>query len=219
MSAQYLRRYTDLAAVIYLLTRRKITLLDPRSWDDSNDSHYLKTYQESKGIKSVLALCFTQASERYHHWRVFTNGSSGVRIRFKRAQLLRAIQRTHHVRAEKVEYLTLRQIQHRTPRTEELPFLKRYPFTDEKEFRIVCESTTRIHALDIPIPLPCIDNIVLSPWLPHALFADVKKLLRSIPGCANLKISRSTLISNDDWKNLADKYHKGRKISRHKKAV
>jgi len=58
--------------------------------------------------------------------------------------------------------------------------------------------------LDVLIPLSCIDKIILSPWLPYALFADVQKLLRGIPGCGNLKIARSTLISNDEWENFAD---------------
>ncbi len=205
MSARYLRRYTDLAALIYLLTERKITLLDPRSWDDSNDSHYLKVYRDRKGLKSVLALCFTQASERYHHWRVFTNGSSGVRIRFKRSELLSAIRRVEHARAEKVEYLTLQELQNKHLVTDDLPFLKRYPFTDEREFRIICESETkRMHTRDIPIPISCVDEIILSPWLNPALFGDIRKLLRSIPKCKHLKIRRSTLINNDAWKNLAE---------------
>ena len=205
MSVKYLRRYTDLASVIYLLTERKITLLDPRYWDDSNDSHYLRTYRDKKRLKSVLVLCFTQASERYHHWRVFTNGSSGVRIRFKRSDLLGAIRRVHEVRVRNVEYLTLPQLRDKALKTEDLPFLKRYPFTDEKEFRIICElKEGKRHALDVPVPLSCIDEIILSPWLPHALSGDIKRLLRSIPGCAKLKIARSTLISNEEWKNFAE---------------
>jgi hypothetical protein len=44
MSEDYLRRYTDLTALIYLLHKRKITLLDPASWDDKNDSFYLSKY-------------------------------------------------------------------------------------------------------------------------------------------------------------------------------
>ncbi|SRR5713226_5048148 len=205
MSAQYLRRYTDLAALVYLLTEQKITLLDPRYWDDSNDSHYLRTYRDKKHLKSVLALCFTQASERYHHWRVFTNGSSGVRIRFRRSELLSAIRRTQNVRARRVEYLTLPELRRKALLTQDLPFLKRYPFTDEREFRIICESQTKkMHALGIPIPLSCVDEIILSPWLPHALSGDIKRLLRSIPRCEKLKIARSTLISNEEWKNLAE---------------
>jgi hypothetical protein len=47
MSGDYLRRYTDLTALIYLLRKRKLTLLDPSSWDDSNDSYYLTLYKET----------------------------------------------------------------------------------------------------------------------------------------------------------------------------
>jgi hypothetical protein len=82
---------------------------------------------------------------------------------------------TQHVRAQNVEYLTLNRIRHKTVATEQLPFLKRYPFTDEREFRIICESPMkRIHALDIPIPLPCIDKIILRPWLPQG-FSEMSK--------------------------------------------
>ncbi|HNC85208.1 MAG TPA: hypothetical protein PK999_19310, partial [Nitrospira sp.] len=68
MSNASLRRYTDIPALTYLLTKQKITLLDPKSWDDSNDSHYLSLYKQRNKLKSLLALCFTQADETYHHW-------------------------------------------------------------------------------------------------------------------------------------------------------
>ena len=55
---KYLRRYTDLPAVFYLLRQRKLTLLDPASWNDKNDSYFLELYRERKGtqvgISSVL---------------------------------------------------------------------------------------------------------------------------------------------------------------------
>lgn len=57
---RWLRRYTNLPAVIYLLTERKITLVDPETWDDSNDSQYLRVHREGKNLKSVLALCFSR---------------------------------------------------------------------------------------------------------------------------------------------------------------
>ena len=75
------------------MTQRKITLLDPQSWDDSNDSRYLALYKEKKKLTTVLALCFTQASETYHHWRVFANGSSGICITFHSVELLEAVQK------------------------------------------------------------------------------------------------------------------------------
>ena len=202
---QYLRRYTDIPALIYLLNERKLSLLDPDSWDDSNDSHYLTLYREKKKLKSVLALCFTQANETYHHWRIFAGGTSGVCIRFRRAKLLRAIKKQPGLRIGRVHYLRLGEIRDKNLTIEELPFLKRYPFEHEDEFRMVYESKTEeISKLDIAIPLSCVDRITLSPWIHPDLCAHLKRMLRSIEGCSGLQIARSTLIGNAEWKNLGE---------------
>jgi Protein of unknown function (DUF2971) len=134
MSENHLRRYTDLPALIYLLNERKITLLDFISWDAKNDSHYLELYRQKNNLKSVLAVCFTQANETYHHWRVFANGSSGVCISFKRSTLLEAIQKQHGVKSRSVKYLKLVEIRNMTLARKDLPFLKRYAFEHEEEF-------------------------------------------------------------------------------------
>jgi hypothetical protein len=65
------RRYTDLTATIDLLSRKKLVLLDPASWDDQNDSHFIRKYKAIRGAKSVLAVCFSSVGETYPHWRVF----------------------------------------------------------------------------------------------------------------------------------------------------
>lgn len=211
MGKVHLRRYTDIPALIYLLRDQRITLLDPQSWDDKNDSHFLRLYREKKNLKTVLALCFSQASETYHHWRVFAHGSSGVCICFKRTELLRAIKTQPNLRMGSVQYLRLKEIRHRILATEDLPFLKRYPFHGESEFRVIYESKkTGIPTLDIAIPLSCIDKVTLSPWLPAALSDRVKSILRSIPNCNVLKIRRSTLISNEEWKSLGESAPKER---------
>lgn len=201
-----LRRYTDIPALTYMLSERRITLLDPQSWDDKNDSHYLRLYREKKNLKTVLAICFAQASETYHHWRVFAPGSSGVCISFNRRELFKAFKALEaDLRMGPVEYLSLTKIRDRDLTTEDLPFLKRYPFQDEQEFRVVYESTKKkIPKLDIPIPLSCIYKVNLSPWLPKVLSEHMKSTLWSIPGCSELKIRRSTLISNEEWKRLGE---------------
>lgn len=205
MSNNYLRRYTDMPALLYLLNERKITLLDPESWDDSNDSHYLALYQKEMDLESVLVLCFTQANETYHHWRVFANGSSGVCIQFKRAELLEIVKAQPSIRAGAVKYRTLPRMRKRTPMTRELPFLKRYAYEQEDEFRIVYESETEKNpTFDIAIPLSCIERITLSPWVPLALSDHIKRTLKSIKGCSDLKIARSTLIGNEEWKRLGE---------------
>ena len=203
---EVLRRYTDLPGVIYLLTERTLTLLDPQTWDDSNDSRYLALYREKKDLQTVLAVCFTQSDETYHHWRVFAPGASGACVRFKRARLLNALKGTQGLRTGPVRYLKLPEIRKARLRTQQLPFLKRYAFEHEKEYRVVYESKAdRLDTLDIDIPLSCIERVTLSPWLHPALSRHVKRTLHAIPGCSRLEVVRSTLIGNEEWKTLGER--------------
>jgi hypothetical protein len=205
VTKKFLRRYTNLPALLYLLRERKITLLDPISWDDKNDSYFLTLYREKKQLKSVLALCFTPAFETYHHWRVFAEGSSGVCITFDHEKLLNAVKKQSGVTTRSVRYLTLNDIRDVNVKTGNLPFLKRSPYGDEREFRIIYESAVETHdALNIEIPLACIERITLSPWIPSVLSDHVKSTIKEIDGCQSLKVFRSTLISNERWKALGD---------------
>jgi len=202
---QFLKRYTNIPSLLYILRRQQITLLDPATWDDQNDSHYLTIYREKKNLKTVLALCFTQASETYHHWHVFAGGSSGVCITFERDRLVAALEKRSGITAKSVRYLTLSEIDAKALTVPELPFLKRYPYEDEVEFRAIYESAAKkSSALDVAMPLKCIDRITLSPWTPKALADTLKETIGEIPGCATIKVVRSTLISNERWKNYGE---------------
>lgn len=205
MAKDFLRRYTDIPALIYLLRERKLSLLNPQSWDDSNDSHYLAVYKQRKRLKTVLAACFTQADETYHHWRVFAGGASGVCITFRREALLKALKRAHGLRSGSVKYLKLNKMP-RTLAVADLPFLKRFAFEHENEFRIIFESrASELQQLDIPISLSCIDKITLSPWINMQLSLGLRRLLSQIEGCRKLRIRRSTLIGNEEWKRKGDR--------------
>jgi hypothetical protein len=205
MSEDYLRRYTDLTALMYLLHKRKITMLDPASWDDQNDSHYLTQYKEKRKLKSVLALCLMQSDERYHHWSVFAPGPSGVCIKFRRDELLAAVRKHAHIHMHPVNYMTLSKIRSKNLRVTDLPFLKRHAFEHEDEFRIIYTSKAdKLSKLDISIPLSCIEKITLSPWMHSGLSYYVKRTLWAIKGCSDLEIVRSTLISNEEWKKLGE---------------
>jgi hypothetical protein len=202
-----LRRYTDLAATIDLLTNRRIVLLDPALWDDKNDSYFLQRYRAMTGAKSVLALCMTSVGETYHHWRVFCgNGNSGVCIEFDRKSLIEVVGTVAEVRRRAVRYLTLNKIAVAELELEDLPFIKRWPFRHELEYRLIYVSrTVEESAHPVAIPLSVIRRITLSPWLPEELFKATRMVLQNISGCADVPITRSRLISNTDWKKHADR--------------
>lgn len=202
---KYLRRYTHLPALLYMLREQKITLLKPTDWDDSNDSYYLLQYQEKKKLKSVLALCFSQSKETYHHWRIFSCNPAGVCIRFDQESLKKALVAHRGVQVREVDYLNLQEAKIKSLSVEKLPFLKRAAFTAEDEVRALFESkNVSLQALDISIPLSSIKRITLSPWLPKEISQAIKDTIRAIDGCKKIDIRRSTLIGNQQWKLLAE---------------
>jgi hypothetical protein len=199
-----LRRYTDLPALLHMLQSQAITFLDPRDWDDSNDSYYLALYKERKHLQTLLALCFTTAKETYHHWKVFANGSAGVCVTFKGPTLIDALD-GKGVRAEAVDYLTLKTAPTADLRLRQLPFLKRYPYQNEQEFRIIYESKVEeLKHRSVPVDLSCISKITLSPWIAREVAKQVRNVIRSIAGCERLSVTRSTLIGNEEWKAIGD---------------
>jgi len=200
----FLRRYTDLPSLIHILRTNSITLLDPKTWDDRNDSYYLAQYKERKKFQSVLALCFSQVPETYHHWSVFSSGSSGVCIVFDRAKILGTLNQYLGIRFGPVKYLAINAAKSRSMRVSEMPFLKRLGYKPEGEFRVIYQSKDEdVPSLSFPFELDCIRSISLSPWMHSSLSAPTTATLRSLTDCSKLAISRSTLISNEQWKALA----------------
>ncbi len=205
MTSEYLRRYLDLPALIYVLSNKKLSLLSPERWDDGNDSHYLSIYRERKGFATVLAACFSQVDETYHHWRVFASGASGVCIRFHRGALLAAVKKQSGIRHSEVTYLKQADMRGRKLKVDELPFLKRFAYEHESEFRLLFESKLKkLERVDVDIPLTAIERVTLSPWMNRELYLYTKSLLRTIPGCSRIKILRSTLIGSQEWKEYGE---------------
>jgi hypothetical protein len=201
-----IHRYTDLPGLLYLLQRRKITLLDPMTWDDTNDSHFLKIYKRAKNLSCLSALCFSEADETYHHWRVFAGGSAGVRITFLREPILSLLSKNPEISHRKVKYELLEEVRKNKPLIQDLPFLKRYPYQHEDEYRFIYESIKEPQrAVDIDSPLTLIRTVTLSPWMNEKVAGAVKEAVRCIPSCQRLRISRSTLIGNDEWMAFGDR--------------
>lgn len=203
-----LRRYTDLPSLLYLLETRGLTLLDPKSWDDTNDSYFLLKYKERKNLGTVLALCLTSSDETYHHWRVFSPGPAGVCLHLDQDVLTSAIQSRGDIMGRKVTYRKIRGPGNKSlppVSVDDLPFLKRSPYEPEGEFRLLYENSAK-HApfLDVPIPESAILKVTLSPWLNRRLAKTVKATIHGVRGWSALKIVHSTLVGNTEWKRIGD---------------
>jgi hypothetical protein len=199
-----LRRYTSLPSALHVLAHKQITLLNPSLWDDRNDAFYMRQYKERKKLKTILALCFAETDETYHHWRVFTHGADGVCIVFKRDELLQAFEGLDGISKKKVDYKKISDLKTFHPPIKQLPFLKRHPYRDEEEYRIVFESKDEeVEVKPFRIDLSCIERITLSPWLSAALANAVRTAIRLADGCNDMRVYQSTLLENDKWKKGA----------------
>lgn len=204
MTERTYRRYTNLASALHILRNRCLTLLSPETWDDRNDAFFMAEYKRLKGAKTLLAICLAEREETYHHWRLFSHGADGVCLEFDREKLLSAMAAAEGVRHQRVQYELVANVNRMEDvDLERLPFMKRWPYGDEGEYRAVYVDTEReLTSYAIPIDLTSITRITLSPWLAPALVPVVKDALMSLPGCSRKKVYRSTLIDNNEWKKL-----------------
>lgn len=202
----HFRRFTNLAGTIHMLQTQQITLLTPDTWDDRNDRHFMKVYKDRKGLRTLTAICLSQGPETYHHWKVFSPGSDGVCILFHRDKLLRSFEDNPRIRHRHVDYYEIARLPDLQPAVNELPFIKRYPYEPESEYRVLYEDTAAESEFTNFALVPgSIDAIILSPWMPATLVESVKTTLKKIRGASRIRIYSSTLISNAEWQAVADR--------------
>ena len=201
-------RYTSLPVLLDVLSKQQLTLLSPATWDDRNDSYYLELYKKKKKLKTLLALCFTEKPETYHHWKVFSDGMSGVRIEFDKNALLDGLDSVRGIGYGPVSYPLIRELQSNPPELEELPYLKRRPYRDEGEFRIIYTNKSSVYPTKaVDFDLSAIRKINLSPWVSDAVSETVKSVIKGIDGCSGIRVSKTTVVENKVWKNIATREH------------
>jgi hypothetical protein len=201
----FLNRFTSLPIALDVLSQKRITLLNPETWEDRSDAYCLERYREEMKFRSVLAICFSLKRETFHHWRVFSSGACGVCIEFNKTKLLQSVTNQRGFRSANVTYHLISNLQENPPELETWPFLKRKPFEDEREFRIIYESKTEnLQVKHLSIDIASIRKVTLSPWLPKAVAESVMKLIKRIDGCTALNVNRSSLIDNAAWREIFD---------------
>jgi hypothetical protein len=203
--APILNRYTSLPIALDILFRRRVTLLSPETWEDRNDAFYLERYREKKNLGTLAAICFSARGETFHHWKVFSSGSSGVCIEFDKERLLKAFPGSKGFRHREMDYKLVKTVTENRPGVEMWPFLKRKAFKDESEFRIIYESRAAYQRTKlVDIDLGTINKVTLSPWLPELVTESVQALFKTIKGCEHLSVNRSSLIDNAGWKRAIE---------------
>jgi len=124
-----LKRYTNLPVLLHLLQTRTLTALNPSTWPDQNDTTYLRRYKATHPqVKGLFVLCMTEAADTFHHWNVYANGPSGVKIEFDPAGFQTWLSNTKvSSRLERVQYKRIDEIEEAARDQNSLPFLKPIP--------------------------------------------------------------------------------------------
>lgn len=200
-SIRRLNRYTTLPVLLDLLERRKLTLLNPELWDDKNDSAVILAYKQKKQIKNLFAVCMSFGDETVHHWKTFSNGTSGCVIEFDAEKLFAVIDHIPNLRHEKVIYRRLSDVEAKDAviDIEKMPFTKRWPYRCEEEYRIIVTDDSDNQFFDVPISLDMIRRITISQQMPEPVYKTIKSYLQSAKGDPKRKINRSTLYENKRW--------------------
>ena len=199
-----LNRFTTLPVLLDLLQRKKLTLLDPKSWEDRNDSEIILEYKKRKKIKNLFAICLSLGDETIHHWKTFSNGSSGCLIEFDAQKLFSIIDKIPNLKHKEVKYKKLSDIESRKTilQDDDIPFTKRWPYRCEEEYRIIYESDNDTDKyFDIDISLDIINRITINQQMPDKIYETIKEYLKNLRGKPDGRINRSTLFENKRWIN------------------
>lgn len=173
--------------------------MSPSTWDDRNDRETMAQYAQARGLKTLLAACFSQAIETYHQWRVFAYGPAGVCVQFDKEALLSSVPAmgfSHRL----IGYKTPTELHSSYATIDELPFVKGMPYRDEIEYRILYSSETQVaNSKSFSINLAVVRAISLSPWLAPALVEATTASIHDIPGCEDIPVTQSPVVSNQFW--------------------
>lgn len=204
MSKDLLRKYTTLPFLLDILINKRLTLSDPSLWEDRNDAFFIQKYIKEKKLETVLATCFTQRPEKFHHWKVYAGNSAGICIRFDKNRLLECFKNEKSIKADSVQYFLIKDLASNASNIDidRLPFIKRKQYEDEAEFRIIYESKQKLYKKFFSIDINCIEKIVISPWMPNDVAKTIKKMIPTIEGCKNIKVLKTGVIESSVWKKI-----------------
>lgn len=160
----WLKKYTKLEYLNSILGECALHLGDPTTWDDKNDAFAFSQYSKAKGHAGVRATCLTASSDRFHFWHIFGAREEGVCLWFDRKLLMDSFENEAHLTVQAVNYC--RECELEGKKVDELPFLKRMQYSDEREWRVVryASESGRVPSSRLEFPPNALRKIYLNAW-------------------------------------------------------
>jgi len=164
-----------------------------------------------KKYETLLALCLTKAkNDKYFFWKTYVSCPlEGVCIVFKKDEFINSIMaqvvnsRNEKLLQECVQYPTIKQLHLEKYEIESLPFIKRFGYSKEEEYRFIY-ANKNITSKFFNLQLDTIERICLNPYINNATARTIKKEILNIKGCEKIKITRSGLGSSNKWKKAVE---------------
>jgi len=202
-------RYTSLPILLDMLWRRKLALVSPQLWRnlpqcDKNDRGSMEAYQQRTG-RMVYVLCLTAGNETNLYWDSL-GGGADCRIEFMGRELVESLTAGPGIRSGPVAYKKISEleaaIKQNTLNTDDIPFIKRWPYREEKEYRIIWEGKKTKNpppVKEFDISLTSIASITISDNIPETLFNSIKEIIKAARAEDLPRISQVTVHENDRW--------------------
>ena len=98
-----------------------------------------------------------------------------------------------------MRYLRLNELTDAEIPVKDMPFIKRWPYRCEDEFRVLWEGNSKEAFFEIPIDLRIINKVTINQRMPPQIYATIRELLREAFEHPDKHISHSTLYENSRW--------------------
>jgi hypothetical protein len=196
-----LNRFTTIEKMLEIVRTEELLMSDPNYWEDKNDSTILEIYKNKRRLKSLFATCFTKGSETIHHWGAFASKSEACCLEIKGDELLKDNSANGFISNE-VTYVQLKKMRQEVTSIDQLPFVKRYPYRNEAEYRIIFESKIKHNKANLIVPRDYINKITVNQHLPKDIFYLLKVKIESD---WKISVNQSTVIKNNEWINYMKK--------------
>ena len=202
---EWLKKYTSIEHLEDILTKNRLHLANPESWEDKNDIELIKHYRSKMGIKDIRILCMNESADRYHFWKIYGQERQGVCLWFEKLEFTNNLKKIEY---PKTKYRCVSYYDPKNPQkieTDDLPFLKRVQYEDEQEFRIISQYDQPLEDEPefIPFDRYSLKKIYINDWVKGAeldsITTMVKNLTVDYTHITDCKIQQNKTLGFDTW--------------------